>query len=195
MMAHSKKWLAAAGVVVVVGGLAIVLALTSGSEPAAAAYSSLDQPRGPQSASEDENLRRLAANAPKLRLDAARQVLSDSRGTLWVTRAKNGDVCVMESVSDSAAESAARTNPFIVRSRFSCKSAELAAEQGVIAGVPGNFHGIAPDDASVVARSNGQAQAVRLENNAFRVPPDASSVVVGDHRHDLPTLPAAAGTP
>lgn len=191
---HPKRWIAVLGAVALLGGLGLIVALSSGSEQAAAApYSALNQPQGPESAPEDPNLQVLARQNHKLQLEQARRVIADSKGSVWVTTATNGDICLLESVSDSAAEEAAQGMPLIVRSRFACSSAQDAAKQGVIGGVPGNFYGIAPDGAQVrAATSVGSSERLYTTNNAFRVPPQATSVVVGDHRHNLPTLPSAA---
>lgn len=153
---------------------ALALALRGGATHVASAephYSAMDQPVVEASAASDPALQQLQRHNPKLNLDSARVVLSDASGTVWLTTATDGDICLVERVGDSS----------FIASRFSCRHADDVATQGIIGGVPGHFYGAVPDDINKVSAHVGARDvALTVSRNAFRVPPDAASVKVGN---------------
>jgi hypothetical protein len=157
-------------VVLFAGGSTPSSANASASVPAVSAVSTR--------ALDDPILQRLQAHQPSLNLESARQVIADSTGTVWVTKATDGEICLIEKPVNNADG---------VTSRYSCRKASDVAQEGLIAGVPGHWYGLLPDGASSVTAEVAQkATAVAVGANAFRLPADASSVTILGKTVDLP---------
>ena len=121
---------------------------------------------------DDPILSALHGHNPKLELAAARVLLADSVGTIWLASSTDGGLCLVEKVAQPDSKSG-------VTSRFSCQDATAVAKRGMVAGVPGEWYGLVPDGAGpVYASVGGQSIAVDVSNGAFRLPEQASSVTL-----------------
>lgn len=129
-------------------------------------------------AADDPVLQKLAQDSPKLDLDRAVLVLDDAAGKAWATTAADGQVCVIERPAVTTG-----TAP-VVTSRFGCRDAKVAAEEGVVAGVPGHWIGLAPSAAVKVSSGSLQPQS-----GAVRVDPAAKSVTLDGHTTALAAAP------
>jgi hypothetical protein len=177
-----RATVAVCAILIVTVALAVIVMSASGpgTERASAAtpFSALDRPSRGDTAASNPALQKLRAFNPKLELVGAVQVLANSSGTVWLTRSTVGDVCLIEQPID---------DPHGVKARFGCRDAGVAASEGIVAGVPGHWYGVAPDSApSVSARVDGNTVAVTVANNAFWLPKNASSVTVGGKTVELP---------
>jgi hypothetical protein len=174
----SSRWIVIGGAVLL-AALASALVLAGAARQASAAsYSALSASPGSASAANDSSLVGLAKSNPNLDLSNAREVLVSAESTVWLSTAHNGDICLLETLSGALASPDPRMT---IDSRFACSNPTDAAKNGVIGGTPGHFYGVVPDGvATVAAEVDGKLVPVPIANNAFRLPADASSVVVGD---------------
>jgi hypothetical protein len=168
------------------GGLGVASAITEGSTIAAAdtSFSALQGPHVGPDASADPELRALQADYINLQLVGAVRVIDDADGTIWLSHSTAGELCVIEEPADTSSG---------VSSRFGCRDASVAAQEGVVAGIPGHWYGVVPDGVPVSAIVRGAKSQVRIEDNAFRLPSDASGVVVGTTQSSLAGPPAQVG--
>jgi hypothetical protein len=120
--------LAVAILAAAVTGMLLMLSMSGSSSTAvgASSYAALDRPVSGPAATADRELQMLERERATLNLPSARIVLNDSGSTVYATRSTDGDLCLVERVTDPTSQ---------VSSRFVCKDAELVARQGMIRGV------------------------------------------------------------
>ena len=181
---------AIAGAFALVVSLAVTLGLTGRSSPASAAplFSVLRQAASGMSPAQEQILKQAQATQPDLEIAAARQVLSDANGTLWLVPAGNGAVCVVQQPTAAGARIPVPGRPAItlIGPLVSCANQTQAASRGVFIGTPGLgrwYYGVAPDHiTNVQAVVNNRAVPLNLTNGGFRVPPAATMLTVGNLR-------------
>lgn len=177
----SRLGAAVLGVAVVIGG-GTVIAFSGGSHAATASadFSALHQPAStglPATVSQE-----LAKQNPNgIELAAARQVVSDADGTVWIAPATNGDLCLVREPSGAAAQVPGHPD-ITLGVGASCIQAARAATQGILIGAPGGQYGVAPDGVTQVqATVKGTSIPLTLTSNGgFRIPADATSLMVGN---------------
>lgn len=157
---------------------ALIALSTLAAGPSAASGDSASDSGRVVSAATDPVLLELQKRNPALALDTAREVLSTETSTVWLIDASNGDLCLIERVRDIQSD---------VGARFSCKSREDAAREGLLGGVPGHFYAVpAAGVGSVTAKVAGKPVGVPMTKDAFWVPAAATEVTLGESPIELP---------
>ncbi len=183
MSSRSRSRLGAAVIAVAVGvGVGAVLVFSGGSHAATASadFSALHQSAStglPAAVAEQ-----LAKQNPnEIELTAARQLVSDAAGTVWIAPAMNGDLCLVRQPSGAAAQVPGHPD-ITLGVGASCIQKARAATQGILIGAPGGQYGVAPDGVTrVQAIVKGTAVSLSVTSNGgFRVPADATSLTVGN---------------
>jgi hypothetical protein len=164
----------------VVVGAVLVFAGGARTASANSAVSAAALPKPSGSASSVPALQKLQTFAPKLDLADAVQVLSNSTGTVWLTRSTSGETCLIEAPVNDASG---------VGARFGCRDEAIAATEGIVAGVPGHWYGVVPENSAQnpSATVNGKTEVLTVTNSAFWVPAEATSVTVGGQTVELPS--------
>ena len=158
---RSARW----GLLLIVAGLAAVacvgifnIGATAGAAPSSPA-SPIDW------------LARLQQDHSGIDVANAMKAVADADGTIWVAPADDGNVCVIEEPINRG------SGLSVVHLRFGCRERALVDREGLIAGAPGHWYGIAPrNGARVTAMVDGRATAVEKTGRVFRLPADADAV-------------------
>jgi hypothetical protein len=186
----TKTRLGAAVTVLAAAGAAVSLLVFAGGThvaSAAADFQGLGLVGGGIQPS-DPAYQEIARTPDGIEAAAARKLLTDAGGTIWIAPTTSGDVCLVWDPS-----TAATTIPgwpgLVLGPGVSCAHPAQATTQGVFIGVPGPGrweYGVAPDGMNVVATVNGTPSPLAVTNGAFHVPPEATRVTVGTTTTNLP---------
>ncbi|HEY4093955.1 MAG TPA: hypothetical protein VGM33_00495 [Baekduia sp.] len=167
------------------GGLAVFLGHNGSSASAGTLFSALARPASGPIAAEIPDIQALGRNKPDLDLIDARNVITDDEGTVWLTTTTDGDVCLIE----KPAKQEGALVPVV--SRFSCRTVADVAKGGIVAGVPGHWYGVAPDNfatPSVTVGGETTRVVTKQGASAFRLPADVETVTVGEVTYKLPPV-------
>lgn len=158
-------------------------------------YAVLSRPATPAD-KENQVVRGIAQHDATLRADAARQLLSDDNGTVWLIPTTDGQLCLGEEPrqgGDAATyEQAHGLAPLLMG--MTCRNAREASSGGLLLTVLGQHLGLVPDGVgSVSARSvAGDVQSVAVTNNVYRLSAGAFTVTFRDsdglQQVDVPQL-------
>jgi hypothetical protein len=190
-VSRSRRLIALPGGIAVLILLGVAVGVTGGSRnaSAAAAFSVLRLPPGATAPADNPVLQAARSINHGLRITAAREVLRDKNGTLWLMPAADGNVCLVQQPSAAGARIPFRGRPdalTLIDPVISCTSAAQAARRGIYTGIPGPGrweYGVTPDGVTPVkAVVNGRTVTLRLTNGGFRVPPNATALTVGGLR-------------
>jgi hypothetical protein len=186
----TKTRLGAAAMVLAAAGAAASLPVFAGGThvaSAAADFQGLGLGGGGIQPS-DPAYQEIASTPDGIDAAAARKLLTDAGGTVWIAPAAGGDVCLI--LDPSPAGTTVPGWPGLVLGPgVSCAHSAQATTQGVFIGVPGPGrweYGVAPDGMNVAATVNGTPTPLAVTNGAFRVPPQATRVTVGTTTTTLP---------
>jgi hypothetical protein len=92
-------------------------------------------------------LQGLQANGAELDLTRAVLVLSVERGNVWMAPSRKSETCVVERLAPPRS----KAQEAITWSRFACRPAALAATEGIVSGVQGEWVALKPSDAAEVS--------------------------------------------
>jgi hypothetical protein len=191
-VSRSRRLIALPGGIAVLILLGVAVGVTGGSRnaSAAAAFSVLRLPPGATAPADNPVLREARSTNHGLRIAAAREVLSDKNGKLWLMPGADGDVCLVQQPSAAGQTrigfAGGPDTITLIGPAITCNRAAEAARRGIFVGVPGPGrweYGVTPDGVTPVkAVVNGRTVSLRLTNGGFRVPPDATALTVGGLR-------------